>query len=56
MSGPPYRSVGPTLFFPAMEQGAAFSARAALDTFVGLIAVAAFGVVYADWRCGTDGR
>ena len=45
---------GPTLFFLAMEQGDAFAARAALATLVALIAVAAFGVVYA-WvslRCG----
>jgi hypothetical protein len=37
---------GPTLFFLAMEQGHAFAARAALGTLVGLIGVAAFGVVY----------
>jgi hypothetical protein len=37
---------GPTLFFLAMEQGHAFAARAALSTLVGLIGVAAFGVVY----------
>jgi len=38
---------GPTLFFLALEQGDAFAARAALSTLVGLVAVAAFGVVYA---------
>lgn len=37
---------GPTLFFLAMEQGRVFAARAALSTLVGLIGVAAFGVVY----------
>jgi hypothetical protein len=37
---------GPTLFFLAMEQGHVFAARAALSTLVGLIGVAAFGVVY----------
>ena len=45
---------GPTLFFLAMEQGHEFAARAALSTLVGLIGVAAFGVVYG-WtalRCG----
>lgn len=45
---------GPTLFFLAMEQDAAFAARAALGTLVAMIAVAVFGVVYA-WvslRCG----
>ena len=38
---------GPALFFLAMEQGHAFAARAAVSTLVGLIAVSAFGVVYA---------
>jgi len=37
---------GPTLFFLAMEQGDAFAGAAALSTLVGLVAVAAFGVVY----------
>jgi hypothetical protein len=37
---------GPTLFFLALEQGDAFAARAALSTLIGLIGVAAFGVVY----------
>jgi hypothetical protein len=37
---------GPTLFFLAMEQGHVFAGEAALATLVGLIAVAAFGVVY----------
>src|SRR5262245_9361296 len=37
---------GPTLAFLAAEQGTAFAARAALSTLVGLIGVAAFGVVY----------
>ncbi|HET7343732.1 MAG TPA: hypothetical protein VFL90_19870 [Methylomirabilota bacterium] len=37
---------GPTLFFLAMEQGHVFAARAALATLVGLVSVAAFGVVY----------
>jgi hypothetical protein len=37
---------GPTLFFLAFEQGDVFAARAALSTLVGLIGVAAFGVVY----------
>ena len=37
---------GPTLLFLAIEQGDAFAARAALSTLVGLIGVAAFGVVY----------
>jgi hypothetical protein len=37
---------GPTLAFLAAEQGRSFAARAALSTLVGLIGVAAFGVVY----------
>ena len=37
---------GPTLAFLAVEQGRAFAARAALSTLVGLLGVAAFGVVY----------
>jgi hypothetical protein len=37
---------GPTLAFLAAEQGRTFAARAALSTLVGLIGVAAFGVVY----------
>jgi hypothetical protein len=37
---------GPTLFFLAVEQGEVFAARAALSTLVGLVGVAAFGVVY----------
>jgi hypothetical protein len=45
---------GPTLLFLAIEQGEAFAARAALSTLVGLIGVAAFGVVYgwASLACG----
>jgi hypothetical protein len=45
---------GPTLFFLAVEQGRGFAAEAALSTLVGLVGVAAFGVVYG-WtavRCG----
>jgi hypothetical protein len=45
---------GPTLFFLAVEQGRVFAAEAALSTLVGLVGVAAFGVVYG-WtalRCG----
>lgn len=38
---------GPTLLFFALEQGEAFAARAAAATLVGLVGVAAFGVVYA---------
>jgi hypothetical protein len=37
---------GPTLFFRAVEQGEVFAALAALSTLVGLVGVAAFGVVY----------
>jgi hypothetical protein len=37
---------GPTLLFLAMEQGEVFAARAALSTLVGLVGVAAFGVMY----------
>jgi hypothetical protein len=37
---------GPTLLFLAVEQGRGFAAEAALSTLVGLVGVAAFGVVY----------
>ena len=45
---------GPTLFFLAVEQGVQFAARAALSTLVGLIGVAAFGVVYG-WTATRHG-
>jgi hypothetical protein len=47
---------GPILFFIAIEQGAAFAADAAVGTLSGLLAVLAFGILYAwaatryDWR------
>ena len=42
---------GPTLVFYAIEQGSVFAADAAASTLVGLVAVAAFCVVYA--ACST---
>src|SRR5438477_7424741 len=41
---------GPTLCFYAVEQGTAFSARAAQATLVGLVAVVAHSVTYS-WIC-----
>src|SRR2546427_12565012 len=38
---------GPVLLFLAIEQGAAFASRAALNTLAGLIGVATFSLAYA---------
>ena len=38
---------GPVLFFLAFEQGAAFSARTAVASLLGLIALAAFALTYS---------